>query len=85
MNFSSAVTPDPAVIAAIGAKSQNLDGDIDEIAESQVKRVLGRWDKFETRVRGKRANAIYRKRGGMDWDNYYKGGTLNADIKSFFG
>jgi len=73
-----------AVMAAIGARQRILDGDLDEIAESQLKRVLGRWNKFESHVRTKKANSVYRKRGGMDWDNYYKGGTLNSDIKSFF-
>lgn len=73
-----------AVIAAIGARSLKVGIDLENSVEKEVKTILGRWPAFEKFVRNRKANSIYIEQRAMDWDNYYKGGTLNTDIKKFF-
>ena len=56
---------------------------LDKIRQREVNRVLKRWKKFEAFIRKDRKseNAEYFSNGSFDYDNYYKGKTLNEDIK----
>lgn len=65
-----------------------------EDAAGLVKGVLGEWIAFELHVRDKPANSVYfgmftdsdtgEIRQELNYDGYYKGRTINADVKSFF-
>ncbi|MGA9396715.1 MAG: hypothetical protein WBV22_00530, partial [Anaerolineaceae bacterium] len=49
--------------------------------------ILNRWAQFEDEIQNKSTNEMYlnKAQGILDFDNYYKGKTLNEDIFSFFG
>jgi len=77
-----------AVISAVGVtdvKEEELANKrIFETALEKLLSVLERWKKFEDSVRGKAENKDYALEGGFDFDNYYKGKTVDSDIKGFF-
>lgn len=75
-----------AVVAAVGRIAPSLTGkeDFDAVAQKWVNAVLSKWKQFENRVKHKVANRDYFAGGEEGFDNYYKGKTLNNDIKSFF-
>jgi hypothetical protein len=74
-----------AVVAAVGTISTKLTGkeNFDAIAQIKVWEVLAKWRVFEKRVKKRLLNKDYFAGGEEGFDNYYKGKTLNADIKSF--
>lgn len=76
-----------AIISAIGAL--NMDNevdtkDIDAEAKRRIKEVASMWGKFINYVIKKTENSLYVSENVLDYDNYYKGGTVNGDIKNFF-
>ncbi len=77
-----------AVVAAVGVQNpkipQNAE-EIDKLATKLTKEVLRRWKEFEKRTIKLRANRDYFGFGTKDFDNYFKGKTVDSDIKSFFG
>jgi AIPR protein len=52
-------------------------------ADVVLETVLSQWASFEGKVQTKRANAAYSKDGAFDFVNYYKGSTINDDLKAF--
>jgi len=76
-----------AVVCAVGYRKINFTNDLEQIAYNEVNKVIGEWRKFEKFIKtaGKGHNKIYVvEKGIMDLDNYYKGKTVNLDIKDFF-
>ncbi|TAH52255.1 MAG: hypothetical protein EYC68_08110 [Chloroflexota bacterium] len=67
-----------AIVAAVGATEKwQLSGseDFDGLANDRVDKVLAKWKSFEAR----------QKIGNAGFDNFYKGGEVDAEIKAFFG
>jgi hypothetical protein len=77
-----------AVISAVGVTGvPEADLSYDKINETVSKKllvVLRRWKAFEDWAKAKKENKDYETDEGFDFDNYYKGKTLNKDIASFF-
>jgi hypothetical protein len=48
-----------------------------------IEAVLKSWKAFESSASTKASNAIYNADGSFDFVNYYKGSTINSDLKSF--
>ena len=46
--------------------------------------MLRKWKEFEVKTKEKDNNADYLTEDGFDFDNYYKGKTVNKDIVEFF-
>jgi len=74
-----------AVVSAVGVIAPKVTGreNFDAIAQNQVSHVLSKWKKFERYVRKKRSNKDYFADRAEGFDNYYKGKTLNDDIRAF--
>lgn len=77
-----------AVIAAVGAANiteEDLSNDrITETVSKKLLLVLKKWKGFEDSVKAKAENKDYTTEDGFDFDNYYKGKTLNSDVLGFF-
>lgn len=77
-----------AIISAIGAfgiSDEEIDAKtIDMLAKQKIKEVESRWGDFINYVTEKQKNNSYIANGLLDQDMYYKGSTVNSDIKSFF-
>lgn len=76
-----------SIISAVSIFNPDLDlnvEDIEELVEEKVKEVLEKWEEFENKVKEKGSNNKYVEEGVLDFDNYYKGSTINEDIKAFF-
>jgi hypothetical protein len=76
------------MIAAVGAGiTIRLTGkeDFDGLAKSRVNAVLAKWKDFEKYAKARRTNMDYFSDEGDDFDNYYKGRTMNEDIQRYFG
>ncbi len=79
-----------AIIAAIGANgisNEEIDvNTVDTLAKEKTDQIESRWDNFINYVTKKPANApyLYIDNTSLDLDVYYKGRTVNSDIKSFF-
>lgn len=77
------------IISAIGAFSinDNMDidaNDMDKLTKEKIKKVASIWNDFINYVINKPENKSYVSDNILDCDKYYKGGTVNGDIKSFF-
>lgn len=76
-----------AIISAIGilSKSELIDeSKIDQEAQRMIKKASSQWGNFMKYVVGKKDNNSYIIDDNLDYDTYYKGATVNADIKRFF-
>lgn len=77
-----------AVISAVGVTDvpvKDLPPDkINEAVSKKLLFVLGKWKAFEEFAKEKTENKDYATEEGFDFDNYYKGKTLNKDIVDFF-
>ncbi len=77
-----------AVIAAIGTfgiSDKDIDvTTIDTLAKEKIEKVGSLWGDFINYVSKKPANGAYILEDSLDLDVYYKGRTVNGDIKSFF-
>jgi hypothetical protein len=79
-----------ALVAATGCyikkKLLIIDPVDDKKIENACKAVLKKWENFERKIRRKISNKSYRtEKKGFDFDNYYKGTTLDKDINEYFG
>ena len=77
-----------AIIAAVGMlpMSEEITKDnVDQLAETGVANVAKEWKSFEKFIINEPNNLPYFSEQHGDFDNYYKGSTINSDIKSFFG
>ena len=78
-----------AIIAAIGAygiADDDIDvKTIDVLAKEKIDKIESLWGDFIKYITNKQANNPYTIDGhSLDFDVYYKGSTVNSDIKSFF-
>lgn len=77
-----------ALISAIGHSIYNKQITKSEFDDSNIekicKNVLKKWLRFERIIVKKRSNKQYKLNRGFDFDNYYKGSTIDEDLKSFF-
>lgn len=76
-----------AIISAIGALSMDKEvdaKDLDTEAKKRITEVASMWKKFTKYITKKPENSFYFYENVLDYDNYYKGGTVNGDIKNFF-
>lgn len=77
-----------AIIAAIGTfgiSDKDLDvKTIDVLAKQKIEEVESLWGDFINYVTKKPENNSYVVMNSLDQDVYYKGSTVNSDIKSFF-
>jgi len=76
------------IIAAVGVigftEHSNLKDIVGEV-ERKIKIVKRKWKGFESWAEKRRSNKQYiRQEGGLDFDNYYKGTTVNKDITEYF-
>ncbi|NFF65904.1 AIPR protein [Clostridium sporogenes] len=81
-----------AVVAAIGVikndlySFHNLDKceDVMNLAEKFVNLVLNKWIEFEQYAKTKDTNKKYFNNVSKEFDNYYKGSTIDIDLSNFF-
>jgi len=76
-----------AVISAIANSGsyENISKDnLDSLITENIDKVHGKWTDFEAWAREKKDNKDYRAKRDFDYDNYYKGKTINQDIPEFF-
>lgn len=78
-----------AIIASIGLKTGRKKISIEDLKEENIEKicnlVLRKWKKFEREVSKKRSNKMYKIDKVFDFDNYYKGTTVDKDLIEFFG
>jgi hypothetical protein len=77
-----------AIIAAIGTlgiSDEDIDvKTVDKLAREKIYKVESLWDDFINYVTKKPENISYINENSLDLDVYYKGRTVNSNIKSFF-
>lgn len=79
-----------AIIGAIGFLNKKIPNELDpikDLVQENIKFVLKRWKGFERFILTKTHNKNYlikNKKKIIDLDNYYKGNTLNEDLKEYF-
>lgn len=75
-----------AVICAVGHIKPNVNKHTSSDVEKNIKGVIKKWKEFEKYVVGQKNNVQYYigNTKTIDFDNYYKGKTLNFDLKKFF-
>jgi len=77
-----------AIISAVGVQGiTNEDISSQKLTESVSSKllfVLQRWAVFEDYAKTRKENKDYMIDKGFDLDNYYKGRTINSDIRDFF-
>jgi len=75
-----------AILAACGvvANKPRTKGKLKEESAAVLKLVIDNWSKFEQQSQAASQNAKYTRSGSFSSDNYYKGDTVDADVKAFF-
>ncbi len=75
-----------AILAACGVVASNprTKGNLKEEGATVLKLVIDNWSKFEQQSQAASQNAKYTRSGSFSSDNYYKGDTVDADVKAFF-
>jgi hypothetical protein len=76
-----------AIIAAIGIIGFGQKETLNEINEEivmRVKKIESKWIKFEKWVKKQKENAECLEEKVLNIDNYYKGRTVNDNIKKYF-
>lgn len=76
-----------AIIAAIGAMELDKEitkDNVDGLVEDKIKEIASKWGDFENSIIQKPGNEFYFEKT-KDFDNYFKGSTVNSDVKEFFG
>jgi len=58
---------------------------LDSLVSIAIERAKAKWSEFETWVQNQESNIDYKRPDGFDFDNYYKGKTIDQEIKEFFG
>lgn len=73
-----------AAVGVLGVDESKLDkNNIIQHAKEKLHKILSNWDSFENSIKSKSENSDYFA-PDPDFDNYYKGKTLNQDIAEFF-
>lgn len=66
------------------AKGQSaLARQVSEQAVENVRNVLSKWDEFQNHVKSLKTNTKYNRPDGFNFDGYYKGSTVSADILAY--
>jgi hypothetical protein len=76
-----------AILAACGATARRRQAggkDVDQEGKAIVELVLEKWSEFEQQSQRAPQNAKYSGPAGFSFDNYYKGETIDAYVKTFF-
>jgi len=77
-----------AIIAAVGTygvSDEDIDvTTVDALAKEKIEQVESLWGNFINYATNKTENVPYIFNNSLDLDVYYKGRTVNGDIKSFF-
>jgi hypothetical protein len=77
-----------AIIASIGCLSGSTEIPTDtlqDFADSYIYQISQKWPEFERVISTKKKNTdFYSRDGAFDFDNYYKGKTVDKDIKDYF-
>jgi hypothetical protein len=76
-----------AIFAACGIvanKPRSGGDDLKHEGAAILKLVIDNWTKFEQQSQAAPHNAKYAGTAGFSSDNYYKGDTVDADVKTFF-
>jgi hypothetical protein len=73
-----------AAIGFIGFKQENTFAEINKEIEISIKNIEPKWLKFENWTKKQKENSEYLEKGNLNIDNYYKGITLNNNLKRFF-
>ena len=73
-----------AAIGIIGFEVKDTLGEIEKEIVKRVKKVESKWKNFEMWVKIQKENSEYLEENVLKYDYYYKGKTVNNDIKSFF-
>ncbi len=73
-----------AAIGHIGVQGEITRASIDSLADACIDNVKGVWLDFESSAKEKPENNDYMTDTYFDFDNYYKGKTVDTDVKAFF-
>lgn len=76
-----------AIISAIAISGsfENISKDsLDDLITKNIDKVHNKWKDFEAWARDKKENKDYLVKKDFDYDNYYKGKTINSDVQEFF-
>ena len=76
-----------AIITAINltmVRTEITKDNIESLAIENIIRISSEWRGFEKWVRDRPSNKDYRVKKDFDYDNYYKGKTINADVVDYF-
>ncbi len=57
---------------------------LENLVSLAVEKARKKWAEFETWLQNQRHNANYKRTDGFDFDNYYKGKSVNQDVQNFF-
>jgi hypothetical protein len=73
-----------AAIAYLEIKEDITDQNLLNLITQQVSCVKKKWKKYEKWASKNKGNKIYFDKGGTEFNGYYKGKTLDKDIKEYF-
>ena len=77
-----------AIISAAGIfgvdKEKITTDSVNSLTQDMIQKISSTWDDFIKYVLTKKDNNSYIRDGNLDYDTYYKGSTVNEDIRSFF-
>ena len=74
-----------SAIGILGISDEDISVEnVDDLAKQKLKDMSSMWEDFISYVTKKSENSSYISENILDQDVYYKGSTVNADIKSFF-
>jgi len=78
-----------AIVAAVKCSRAKAEQDVSqenigELVTSSVEKIKAKWSEFETWVQTRENSVDYKRQDGFDFDNYYKGKTLDQDIEDYF-
>ena len=78
-----------AIVAAVKYLVPEADRvtpeNLENLVSVAVEGAKKRWKDFETWVQNQERNIDYKRIDGFDFNNYYKGKTVDQDIQDFFG
>lgn len=76
-----------AIIDAVGLRRFDIKPNLSEMqleVTKKLKELEPKWRRFEAWMKKRRANKDYVEDGAFNFDNYYKGKTINDDVRKYF-
>jgi hypothetical protein len=76
-----------AIISAIGMNKKEIlitSENLEILVIKSINAIKPKWAQFEHWARRKKENIDYIHEGEFNYDNYYKGKTINSDIKQYY-